>query len=1524
MPDIAPHTTTSHYQVIAGKTPDWIKDAPVQNVQALRTAYEIAPDTLRAACLRHPDIARALAQEHERFLASKRETHKLFSPLPNLQTFAEQRLREGIRHRFGLDIDVGKTYLYDAIGHAHRRQMGEAEPKQFVRPLMHYALQNFEVKSTEAGAMDVETPQARSVILDHQGYQNGPPFDNVVNIAPTAFAALCRELDIGGQYHALIDSIYYPTPDNTLANQITWTERLDTLAQLEMSRFRQSLHCACLLGHVSQATYDAMLATVLDRMTAELPAQATFAFLTLWRIELTGLVLIQLPGTAKVVLYDNHASDAAIQEYDSLSDLKAALRNAIQQDLAVIARCIPDARKAELLLKVQDHLLPLTFTLRNVYERIPDPTADLPVTPRLFRYSFVEEMLYQRYTRLRDDALFHAVPTVAMDAKTFKDRLAYYESIAFAGLNLVGMFIPAVGTMMLAVTVLNLGYEVYEGIDAWANDDRDQAMSYLLDVLENMALIAATQAVGHGLKAELGETGATGHEPLDASKPPTVQTPSFVEELLEVELPDGRTRLWNPDLTPYESQTPIPAGVSADELGLYRKDGRIWLRLEDKTYVLKWDSKNGLYKIEIPSGRSGHEPPLSHNGAGAWLHALDRPRQWNGLRLMRRLGPLSEVLDDQSLAQALHVSGLEQGALRHALAETQRMPALLEDTLLRFALDQQVTRQLPHQPQWQREAAFHKRYGQLACNQTPEAALLRRVYPQLPNAVVEELLRNATADELGALTVGKVPKHLGEEARQYQQQVRLTRAYEGLYLSSVRNVDTERLILHTLTTLDSWPSNLALELHEGRFTPGPIDSVGPENAQHRWIITRYPNGYAVNTPFPSNPNATLHTSIFSALAQVSGISAHRDANALRRLVQEAPTLPRGVLRKKLGMQRRMFRSPMRLADGRIGYPLSPLVHDLANVDRFTRFARQIDALGFPEQAADWLTNALLEDHATDAEINQAILRLPAPDAALALQASVTAWRAEPVQRVDLRLGNHSRDMIESGLWWHWVQGARGLLDEQEARLYLHSTFLEEFPSQLPVSFTESVRYLHLEDVVFNHRPDALIPAAEANWPFTNLFGQFPNLRVLAIERPSLVPATAELTGRLPLINQYFAHLNELHLVNQNLMLSVEDIALLATPPALDYLELSGNHLAPAEAAPGHWQLQFLGLDRMSLTAWPAWLDAGTLERIQAVSLSDNALQALPRFLEQNFPADQATIITLERNPLSREQVRSLAFSEDEHARRFRFNLTITQDLQQELDHLGEQRRHLRQSLNDWLNAHPASTSKQQMAQEFSTFWELRSRGIDELPLHIIDQTVEDLPDGLPDFFNHTVDSLILEGVDASMQQFDRLLSRYPNLVTLALYELPAPLPSLPAAIAQLPLLRELELTNLGLEINDASLQLLARLPSLEMLDLSENRLSPMLRGPFRFTRQLRSLALSQVGMSAWPDWLYSLMPLDLLDLEGNLISSLPAALLDVPVVDNTHTRISLTGNPLDAATRQRVEDQDGKLTLYLNHGFRTG
>ena len=77
---------------------------------------------------------------------------------------------------------------------------------------------------------------------------------------------------------------------------------------------------------------------------------------------------------------------------------------------------------------------------------------------------------------------------------TFDERVQYFVDTAFNVLNIAGFVVPVLGEVMMAVTAVQLAHEVYEGVESWSKDEKQQAFAYLFDVVENVALISALGA----------------------------------------------------------------------------------------------------------------------------------------------------------------------------------------------------------------------------------------------------------------------------------------------------------------------------------------------------------------------------------------------------------------------------------------------------------------------------------------------------------------------------------------------------------------------------------------------------------------------------------------------------------------------------------------------------------------------------------------------------------------------------------------------------------------------------------------------------------------------------------------------------------------------------------------------------------------------------------------------------------------------------------------------------------------------
>ena len=205
--------------------------------------------------------------------------------------------------------------------------------------------------------------------------------------------------------------------------------------------------------------------------------------------------------------------------------------------------------------------------------------------------------------------------------------------------------------------------------------------------------------------------------------------------------------------------------------------------------------------------------------------------------------------------------------------------------------------------------------------------MIRRVYHSLPAPIIDELVRNASAIDLQALGAGKVPLHLAEEIRAYQQHVRLARAYEGPVpgrraklgqrpadhanpaplagLARRRGCACCSAVTGPTRTMPSARRAAA----PGRPSPTrqPATSFTRRASPGRWCVATRSSSARCMRPCPTPCKAWA-----SPAARPFSTCCNR-----ARYYPARPCAMRWHATARPG-----YRSPMRLADGRVGYRLS--------------------------------------------------------------------------------------------------------------------------------------------------------------------------------------------------------------------------------------------------------------------------------------------------------------------------------------------------------------------------------------------------------------------------------------------------------------------------------------------------------------------------------------------------------------------------------------------------------------------------
>jgi Leucine-rich repeat (LRR) protein len=256
------------------------------------------------------------------------------------------------------------------------------------------------------------------------------------------------------------------------------------------------------------------------------------------------------------------------------------------------------------------------------------------------------------------------------------------------------------------------------------------------------------------------------------------------------------------------------------------------------------------------------------------------------LELLRGIGPSITGFSDETLVAIGKVSTVDDDMLR--LMNMGREPTpLLADTISRFRIDQEIESLTDDAS---RTALFNNRYEALQQSENAWVRLFQKQYPGLPKGAVEQMLDRYGVD-LQSLPDGaeakKLFSRLDGKARQYLQHVRLNRAYEGLYLRSMNNPESDILSLHSLPDLSGRPQVLRIDVLDGSLNGRVLDRCGPLQAADVRRLIRMDRGYQL-------PNTTAPASFFEALLDVLSeqerLAMHLPqadaAGALRRLVGE--------------------------------------------------------------------------------------------------------------------------------------------------------------------------------------------------------------------------------------------------------------------------------------------------------------------------------------------------------------------------------------------------------------------------------------------------------------------------------------------------------------------------------------------------------------------------------------------------------------------------------------------------------------
>jgi Leucine-rich repeat (LRR) protein len=700
-------TLSIHGDFLEQAMPQWLVDAPSSRRQALKSASVTVPAWYKNASSAQRQV---LDASFKASAIAQVQLDKTLSTFKAVEAFAAPLLRSALKQQFKVEVDVNTTFL------GLRRPLKisvaqvEIDSFEFLRlSMLNAALHNFEAWECEEGAYHSTSGFVR---------ESPTPgtFETVtVDLTVSQFLSVCRSLDIGAQYQAYLKSFFAAadaSADAPLRQHFIASQKAAMKAAAEQ---------AVLSGDIEPEDRTMILSVIDGEVHPWMgDKQVWFRDMGLMKKRMTGCVAFVICEKYRyndeVILYVPHDPAHPLKRYTSAqmhTEFKRLFtaRDGLQPDdpsptayQRFFSQFVPYAQRGYYFSQFTQEAAgspsdPLRSPWLKIIEiisgaepflRIKELPPELPAKREPAKDPYIApayttlkgkgiwadnvDLWTYLYEQHRDkifaDASAHAVPAADVDAQARAAKLAHLMEFGLLGLNLVSMLVPVLGEIMMGVMAGQLLYETLEGSIEWAEGDKRAAKAHMLDVAENLALIAVMAGVG----TAAGKLIAVRPEPV-------------IERLSPVTLPNGKSRLWKPDLSGYESAVSLDAHAAPNALGQYTLNGKTYFRQGNTLYEQFFDASIKQWRIAHPSDVDAYQPILHHNGRGAWRHTLERPQEWDRLTLLRRMGHETEAFSDTELITLAQVSGVSDNALLKMHVDLAATPPELADALRMYKAD---------------------------------------------------------------------------------------------------------------------------------------------------------------------------------------------------------------------------------------------------------------------------------------------------------------------------------------------------------------------------------------------------------------------------------------------------------------------------------------------------------------------------------------------------------------------------------------------------------------------------------------------------------------------------------------------------------------------------------------------------------------------------------------------------------------------------------------------------------------------
>lgn len=685
-----------HYDFIKQQLPHWLLDTGPQRLAALKT-LKPGLSELRTNVLT-PPLHTAMKQALDNHWSTQNALDKKFAQLNDVQAFAEPLLKEALG-AYG-DIDVSHTSIRLYAPAKLPWWSINVQPGVTSRTvtLLDAALHNFSASETFADYAFLSDEDAR-------GQRQLLTFTHNVSgqvLSADTFKTLCRNLDIGARYQQQLQTTLgfdNPSVADALRQEVTSNLR---------AALNSAAHMALAKRDIAEDAYE-LIQSMITGTSGLLMLDAKpieFYTLNLLDTRLAGILIITSQttdwGTGRMLAYVPHDPEHPLKEYasslDFVKELTSQLRDKTPDSDSsrrsyqqFFSQFVPHEQRGRFFSQLNNLLSTVRWHPREPGDSRPNWRETPVQAPNLqFRVQAVRdevandtsEDLWRYLHQAKLNKIINDAREVAISTD-YADRMARWawwdnleqmlSDIFNAALMVITPFVPFLGELMMAYTAYQVLNDVFEGIVDWSEGLQFEGWEHTLAIAENLIQLGVFYAGG-----QITEVAS-------------LKVSRFVDRLKPVQTASGDTRLWNPDLRPYQHRTlRLPKDTVPQETGLHHHQGKQILRMNNRHYEIRQDPETQAFHLIHPKRSDAYHPPVTLNGSGACVLEGEQPRAWNNARLLRRLGPQTEGLSDGDLEQIRVISGVEYGALRQMYVKNQPTPPLLADTLKRFKNDRQI------------------------------------------------------------------------------------------------------------------------------------------------------------------------------------------------------------------------------------------------------------------------------------------------------------------------------------------------------------------------------------------------------------------------------------------------------------------------------------------------------------------------------------------------------------------------------------------------------------------------------------------------------------------------------------------------------------------------------------------------------------------------------------------------------------------------------------------------------------------